>query len=544
MTTTVSLRSAIYTRFSSDERDSDSCEVQERQARQAIEAQGWTVAPSFSDDGVSGREMVRRPGLIRLLTAAAAKPKPWDVCCVRDMDRLFRGDPARVLGILQQLQDQGVRIWEYTSRSFIEIDGVNVILTAVKAHANQTEALKASSRIKDKLKDSDEAGAFTVAAPYGWLNQRKHKHTGEIGVFIDRKNTFGVVVPHPDQFPILQLIAELFLESGTYNSVACELNRRQILDPGGTYRWAGQTVRAILVNPFYRGKIVRSRRVTVSRAGSILRVPNKPEDIREYHRPEFQAWDDETLKKIDAQIQARVRNTTWSIGARRHLASSFLRCPCGGTIVPTSSKRGPSYCCSRATGHACTAATGYRGEKVVDACLVEVCMSLLSSEVITRAREIITAALDVRTQHDTRLVERDRLTRDIATAEKRARAAEEMAMDSEGAERDRHRASLREQLGRLEALRGQFRELDAQEAPPDPRTLLDAFDARVKGLREQLGKGGLEALPAVQALLAGERLTVTRREDGRWELRGKSGVEVLYRGADVPRSQAVSLLVH
>lgn len=33
----------------------------------------------------------------------------------------------------------------------IEIDGVNVILTAVRAHANRTEALKASVRIKEKL---------------------------------------------------------------------------------------------------------------------------------------------------------------------------------------------------------------------------------------------------------------------------------------------------------------------------------------------------------------------------------------------------------
>ena len=91
------------------------------------------------------------------------------------------------------------------------------------------------------------------------------------------------------------------------------------------------------------------------------------------------------------------------MGMRKHLASSFLRCRCGGTIVPSSSPRAPTYCCSRVKGRACTAGLGYRNEQVVDWALIEACMGLLSDEVIGRTRTLIREALDVHAQHDTRL---------------------------------------------------------------------------------------------------------------------------------------------
>ena len=72
MTSKVSLRASIYTRFSHADGDSDSCAVQEQMARQAIEAEGWTLTKAHADDGISGREMVKRPGLHRVRESAKA----------------------------------------------------------------------------------------------------------------------------------------------------------------------------------------------------------------------------------------------------------------------------------------------------------------------------------------------------------------------------------------------------------------------------------------------------------------------------------------
>jgi hypothetical protein len=177
--------------------------------------------------------------------------------------------------------------------------------------------------------------------------------------------------------------------------------------------------------------------------------------------------------------------------------------------------------------------------RAVDSGVIAACLALLTDDVIARTREIITEALDVRQQHDTRIREHERLTREIALAAKRARAYEEMAADSDGEERARHRVSLREQLDRLAALKTQLQEVEAQQPPPDPQALLANFDARVADLRATLAKGGIEALPAVAAILQDQRLTAHRRSDGRWDLRGEASPIVLV--AEVGKNQRAAI---
>src|SRR5260221_6737026 len=201
MKTTVALRAAIYTRFSSDEGDSDSCAVQESEATKTVGPQEWSLAPGriYSDDGISGREMIRRPGFSRLLSDAASRA--FDVVLVRDLDRFARGDVARVLGVLQALADAGVMVWEYTKRDFVRLDGENVLMTTFRAYANRIEALKASTRIKEKLVVRDAEGGFTGKAPYGFRNVRRRG--SEIGGFMDRKATVGTGRPDEKEHPVL-----------------------------------------------------------------------------------------------------------------------------------------------------------------------------------------------------------------------------------------------------------------------------------------------------------------------------------------------------
>jgi Recombinase len=410
-------------------------------------------------------------------------------------------------------------------RLLVEIDGANVIITAVKAHANRAEALKASVRIREKLRVRDEQGTWTGQAPFGYKNQRQKD--GKVGVFLDRRGTVGVIVPDENEHPLLLALPQMFLDMGSYNAVATELNRRLVPGPTGKI-WEAHSVRNILKNPVYRGVVLRGRQSMTERAGSIVSVAAKTEDVRRYEHPELKVWADDTVTKLDALMEARSRTTTWSVKERKHLASSFVRCPCGGSICVTSSRKGnTSYACSRIRSKGCSGHLGYRSERAVDAAVITACFALLTDEVIARTREIIAQALDVREQRDTRIRDHEHLTREIAQAEKRARGYEEMAADSEGEERARHRASLREQLDRRAAAREQLRLADAQEPAPDPKALLAGFDARVAELRATLARGGMDAMPAVAAILQGQRLTAHRRPDKRWDLRGETDLLVV-----------------
>src|SRR5260370_18490213 len=247
------IRAAIYARFSHAEGDSDSVDVQTRQAKKALEANGWMLNEAYvlEDDGFSGREMLRRPGLRRLLEAAARGE--FDVIVLRDLDRFSRSEPSRVLGELQKLADKGVQLWSYLKKAFVRIDEEHALMTAFATYGNRQEAVKASGRIRDKLLDREEEAGFTSCAPYGFLNRRR-KPDGTIGEF-PHKGTFSVVVRHPQQFPVLPLIADLFLSLGTYNAVAAELNRRKIPSPAGR-NWAATSGTDSLANSVFTRKLV------------------------------------------------------------------------------------------------------------------------------------------------------------------------------------------------------------------------------------------------------------------------------------------------
>src|SRR2546428_13345691 len=88
---------AIYARKSNEQRDRDdadkSVKHQITRSRAYIAQKGWTLDDSsiFFDDGISGAEFSKRPGLVGLLRALDQKPlPPFQVLVMQDESRLGR----------------------------------------------------------------------------------------------------------------------------------------------------------------------------------------------------------------------------------------------------------------------------------------------------------------------------------------------------------------------------------------------------------------------------------------------------------------------
>ncbi len=514
---------ASYARFSHAEGDSDSCKLQTSRCDEAANTNKWKLVLAFEDDGISGREMLKRPGFKKLL--AAAKRGEFTILIVRDLDRFTRGEMARVMGILQELADLGVKVFQYIDSTFVNIDDEQGLFTAFKAYSNRREATKASPRIKDKLSKRADEGGITHGVPYGFKNARR-KPDGTGGEFV-REGTFPVGVRDPKTFPVLGLMAKLFIKHGTFLGVARALNVKNIPSPeGGT--WGGPSVKSVLINPTYRGNFRRGRMMTTDSGGTLKRVKAPDDNVKSYDHPEFVAWDAATVKKIDRLVEIQSRNHTWGTG-RKHLSSGIVRCcECGTGVVTASSQRSKyqSYCCAKAKMKACKG-IGYKPKHKVDAAVVMACQSLLTDDILEQVSVLIRQTLNVATHASTREVEIDRLSRDLKQAEKRAKGFEEMAADSEGAERERHRTSLREQLVRLGELRKSLDEARVSPVPLDPKAVLAHMEKRIKDLRATLSVGGIDALPAVLSVLGEERFVATRTPDG-WALRARVGVGFLF----------------
>jgi hypothetical protein len=231
---------------------------------------------------------------------------------------------------------------------------------------------------------------------------------------------------------------------------------------------------------------------------------------------------------------------------RKHLASGAVKCAhCGTSVVTTKGGRSANnvtYTCGKAKTGACRK-LGYRPKKLVEDAVLLAASLLLTEEVIVQTKAIIRDAIETQGRAEKRAADGAVLARDIKATEKRVKSYQEMAADSDGGEREAHRAALRIELAKLDHLKAEQLALVTTPAP-DPKTELARLEARVDELRSGLAKGGLEALPTLEDLLQGQRLAATRRPDGRWDLQAEvDPIRVFYAGsrvASLPKKQTTT----
>ena len=105
----MSLRTAVYARYSSDRQSPASIQDQLRKCREFAEERQWDFQDLhvYTDEALSGAG-ADRPGLVRLLAAAGRLPRPFDVVLLDDTSRLSRniGDIARAF---EKLSFAGIR---------------------------------------------------------------------------------------------------------------------------------------------------------------------------------------------------------------------------------------------------------------------------------------------------------------------------------------------------------------------------------------------------------------------------------------------------
>jgi hypothetical protein len=106
----MSLRTAVYARYSSHRQSPASIQDQLRKCREFAAKSQWDFqdAQVYTDEALSGAG-ADRPGLLKLMAAAGQQPRPFDVLLVDDTSRLSRnmGDVARVA---EKFKFDGVRV--------------------------------------------------------------------------------------------------------------------------------------------------------------------------------------------------------------------------------------------------------------------------------------------------------------------------------------------------------------------------------------------------------------------------------------------------
>ncbi|WP_422120100.1 recombinase family protein [Hyphomonas polymorpha] len=324
----MTLRAAIYARYSSDLQSSRSIEDQVTVCRQFVRQQGWVETGLFADRALSGGAMVTRPAIQELISAA--QDGRFNVIVAEALDRISR-DQADTATIYKILAFHGVSI---VTLSEGRVDPMHV---GFKGVMNEI-FLK-------------ELGRKTRRGQAGVVNSGRSAGGRCYGYDIVLGPKAGVLAVNETEAQIIRRILQLYADGQSPRSIAAILNREGVAAPRGT-EWRASTINGqkhagngILNNELYIGRRIWNRRhkVTDPFTGKKRMRANPQSDWICTEAPELRIVDDDLWEAVKRR-QVKYSNKRGAAKRPSRLLSGLLECgACGGPMSICAKDR---YGCS------------------------------------------------------------------------------------------------------------------------------------------------------------------------------------------------------
>jgi len=229
------MRVAGYIRVSQERaaRDGYGLDAQEADVRHFVEYKKWKLLELYREDGASGywRERLE---LERLL--ADAKDGKFDVIVFPSIDRVGRS-VRDVLDIDKALRNAGIDI-VFVREGIDTSTPMGEFFEIIMASIAQIEGRMMYERLSKGKQQKASRGGYTGGwLPYGY-----------------RRGDDGDVVVVPEEAKVIKRIFRRAARGESMNSIACRLRETGVpTRNGGT--WGHSTIRRILRNPFYTGRV-------------------------------------------------------------------------------------------------------------------------------------------------------------------------------------------------------------------------------------------------------------------------------------------------
>jgi DNA invertase Pin-like site-specific DNA recombinase len=528
------MRAAIYARKSTDEPgradDAKSITRQVDHARAYATRKGWTVdeAHVYVDDGISGAEFVKRPGLARLMNALRPRP-PFQVLVMAEESRLGR-EAIETGWVLKQITEAGVRVFFYLEDRERSLDtAMDKVMLALTSFASEMEREKARQRTYDAMLRKARALQVTGGVVYGYDNVPVLGPPGPDG---SRRRLHVLREVNADQATVVRRIFELCAAGAGLTKIAKTLNTDGVPPPrAGRSGWAPTAIREMLHRPLYRGEVLWNQRQTISRGGRAKVRRRRPasEWIR-LEAPELRIVAEPLWAEAHAQIEARAPGMAGAVAASGRvraagtpaaLLSGLARCArCGGPILaitrPRNGQRQHRYGCGYhwKRGDAVCRNDLEIPAAVMDQVVVRAIARALEPAILAEAVEL--ALAELRAGQVTALDRRGAIVRELSLLEARGRRLAESV--AQGQPMGPLVAALRADEQRKAHLTADLAAL-GDERPTLP-TLTTArlrrqLQADAQAIRAQLGADPAAARAIVAAAVT-ERLICTPVVRGSW----------------------------
>ena len=251
-------RCAIYGRYSSEKQNSLTIDQQIRKCREYAESRSLTVLDKhiYADEAISGATD-DRAGLRKLLAAARAQPKQFDVVLVDDTSRISR-DLEHSLGIMKQLKFADIRV-AFISQGFDTGTPQSRTLLTVHGLVDELYIDELAKKTFRGVEQRALNGLHTGGRVFGYRRVpiQSTTETDSHG----RPVINGVRLEvHPSQAATIRRIFERYATGDSMKRIAMDLNGEGIASPqprkGRSQSWCPSSIHHILHNERYRGMVI------------------------------------------------------------------------------------------------------------------------------------------------------------------------------------------------------------------------------------------------------------------------------------------------
>ena len=234
------LSTGIYVRVSTEEQAQEgfSIRAQIEKLKSYALLKDWDIFDIYADEGISGKNIVDRPAINRLI--ADIESGKVNNVLVFKVDRLTRST-KNLLELVELFEDCDCAFNSLTESIDTETPSGRMFLKIIGIFA-EFERENLASRLKLGLERKVKEG-YTLAS-----RTLSYGYTREKGSRIQTIDT--------DEAKIVKEIFSMFVnENMAMNQIAKSLNRRKVPTKTKASTWESTTIRLLLMNPTYIGKV-------------------------------------------------------------------------------------------------------------------------------------------------------------------------------------------------------------------------------------------------------------------------------------------------
>jgi len=205
-----------------------SLEAQRAKIKQYAELNDAELINIYADEGISGKKVSNRPGLLEALQVAKAEKAAFVFYSLSRFGRSLRD----VLKMTDELQKAGAAIVSI-SEKIDTVSAIGKVVFRILAALNEFEIEQMSERTKGALSHLKTQGKKTGGlVPYGFT-----------------KNKDNQLTPNTQEQKVIRTINKCYQNGMNYSKIAAFLNNENITSKNGG-KWFAQTVKQVIINPY------------------------------------------------------------------------------------------------------------------------------------------------------------------------------------------------------------------------------------------------------------------------------------------------------